>query len=203
MRCITPVNPKDERMRMKTLFGCIVIVALMAGFSFGSTTVPTKWTSFTSSTGFSVKYPGNWFRKGISRDRLTILSSEGGADATIIKQGQAMISVTEASGYGNLSLSQVISRYTKNTVVLSQREVLSENISGRGCRNLMEIVSKEGAVPPEDVPGPVPYIINTEYFCEINKHAYITVLRNFQGDKTQLSYQKTALQVAVSLRIRE
>lgn len=93
--------------------------------------------------------------------------------------------------------------YTKDSSVLSRRTVRNENAREQGCRELREIISKESAVPPEDVPGPVPYIINTEYFCEMNKHKYVTVLRNFEGDEKQAIYQQVALRVAESLRADE
>jgi hypothetical protein len=114
-----------------------------------------------------------------------------------------MISVMEASGNVSSSLSQVIDQYNEGVVVLSQRHILSENMRGRGCREFKEIVSKESAVPPEDVPGPLRYIINTEFFCEVDKHIYVTVLRNFEDNKKQLVYQWVASQVAESLRENE
>ena len=204
MLCMIPAVPKDETMSMKTLLGCIVCAGLTAGVSLGLTgEAPVRWNSFTSSTGFVVQYPGNWFRKGDSKDRLLILSSKGGADAIIIKRGQAMISVMQASGVVGSSLSRVIDQYSQGAEVLSQRNVHNEHSGNRGCRELEEVVSREPVVPPEDVPGQVPYVIDTEFFCELNGRAYVTVLRNFQNDRKQAYYQSVALKVAESLRVVE
>lgn len=134
-------------MNMKTLFGCIVGVALTVCFSFAQNAVPATWKSFASSTGFSVKYPASWRRKGTSKDRLTILSSNGGAEAIVIKKGQAMISVMEVSGYALSSLSQVMDHYTEGVVILAKQDVVNDNILDRGCHDLKEVVSKEGVVP--------------------------------------------------------
>jgi hypothetical protein len=177
--------------------------ALIAGLSRAQEAVSKNWKSFKSSTGFSVDYPGNWFRKGISTDELMILSSRGGAEAIVIKGGQAVISVSEERHYADSALSQVIDHYVQDAKVLSRRHIRNENLGPGGCRELREIVSKEAAVPPEDVPGRVPYIIDTMYFCEINRHKYVTVLRNFEGDKRQRTYRQIALRVAESLRAYE
>jgi hypothetical protein len=109
----------------------------------------------------------------------------------------------EEREYLNSTLSEVIDHYTQGTDVLSRRNVHNVSAGTRGCRDLKEIISKEGAVPPDDVPGPVPYIINTEYFCEVNRHKYVTVLRNFEGDRRQTIYRQIALRVAESLRADE
>jgi hypothetical protein len=196
-----PAAPKDKNMSMKTLFGCIIGVALTAGVSFGLTGTSARWNLFTSSNGFVVKYPATWFRKGASKDRLLILSSKGGAEAIIIKKGQAMISVVEASRGVGSSLSRLIDQYSHDVDVVSRRTVLDEHNDHRGCRELKEVVSREAAVPPEDVPGPVPYIVNTEFFCEVNGRTYVTVLRNFQDDTNQGYYQGVALKIAESLRV--
>jgi len=132
-----------------------------------------------------------------------ILSSRGGAEAVVIKRGQAVISVWEEADYLNSTLSKVMDHHIQGTDVLSRKNIHNQNADDRDCRDLKEIVSKEGAVPPEDVPGPVPYIINTEYFCEVNGHKYVTVLRNFEGDKRQAMYEQIALRIAESLRTGE
>jgi hypothetical protein len=185
---------------MKTPLGCVISVALAVILSFAQEIALGQWNTFHSSTGFSVKYPDSWFPKGISKDRLMILSYRGGAEAMVIKRGQAVISVIEEHKYVNSTLVRLIDHYTQDTNVLLRRNIHNENAGNRGCRDLQEIVSKEGAVPPEDVPGPVPYIINTEYFCEVNSNKYVTVLRNFEGDERQALYQNIALRVAESLR---
>ena len=131
-----------------------------------------------------------------------ILSSRGGAEGVIIKRGQAVISVVQ-EGNTESTLAQVIDRYTQETNIVSRRAIRNENAGGRGCRDLQEILSRENAVPTQDVPKPAPVIINTEYFCEVNKRKFVTVLRNFEGDKGQEMYQHIALRVAKSLRVDE
>ncbi len=186
---------------MKTRFAIVICLALTA--SLAQVTSLAHWKSFKSSTGFFVKYPATWYSKGTSTDRLMILSSRGGAEAVVIKRGQAVISVKEEVQYADSTLSQVMGHYTQDTHVLSQKTIHNGNAGTHGCRDLREVVSREGAVPPEDVPGPVPYITNTEYFCEIERHKYVTVLRNFESDKKQAMYQQIALRMAESLRADE
>lgn len=185
---------------MNILLGCATGLALIASLAPAQETTSENWKSFKSSTGFTVKYPGDWFPKGTSTDRLMILSSSGGAEAIVIKPGQAVISVIEEEKYAKSTLSQVVDHYIRDSDVLSRRNIHNENAPTLGCSDLREIVSRESAVPPEDVPGHAPYIINTEYFCEIKTHKYVTVLRNFEGDKKQARYQQIAMRVAKSLR---
>jgi hypothetical protein len=128
------------------------------------------------------------------------VSSKGGAEGNVIGKGQAMITVVEAS---QSSLTQVIDHYTQQVHILSKRDVINTASGDRACHTLSEIVSKEASVPPEDVPGPVPYMINTEFFCETNNHVYVTVLRNFEGDKNQSSYQAVALELAKNLHVEK
>ena len=129
-----------------------------------------------------------------------IVSSKGGAEGIIIKRGQALISVTEDMTPANSTLSRVIDYYTQDTDILSRRSLRNDKAGLRGCRELTEVVSREAAVPQEDVPGPVPHIINTEYFCQVNAHKYVTVLRNFESDKKQPAYQEIASRVAQSIQ---
>jgi hypothetical protein len=186
---------------MRRLILCAVSVVAVTGISFAQKTGSEKWKLFHGSSGFSVEYPGSWFPKGISTDSLTILSSRGGAEAVIIKDGQAMIVVSEEEEYLHSSLDQVIAHYiTEDTRVLSRRTIRNEGAGTRGCTDLQEILSRGPLVPPEDVPIPVPYIINTGYFCEVKQHKYVTALRNFEGDKQQSDYQRIALRVAESIR---
>jgi len=161
----------------------------------------SQWKVFNSSAGFSVTYPADWFPKGISTDRLTVLSSKKGAQATIIAGGEAMISVSEEEEPANQTMNEVVNRYLRDTTLVSRREIHIEGAASRSCKALNEIVSKEGIVPPEDVAGRVPYVINTQYFCEIDSHIYVTVLRNFEGDRQQALYVQIAQQMAKSLRV--
>jgi hypothetical protein len=164
-----------------------------------------NWKSFKSSTGFTLEYPGNWFRIGVSPESLSILSSRGGAEGVIITDGQGLINASEEPKFRNLNLSQLIDYYTKwheDLRVLSRRSIRNENAGSQGCRNLLEVVSKEPIVSPEDVrPKIPPNIINTEFFCEMNGRKYVIVLRNFEGDKKQASFQQTALRLAESIRV--
>ncbi len=175
------------------------VIAMMASLCVAQQT-PADWRSFTSSKGFSVKYPRSWLPKGTSTDRLTLLSSKGGAEALVIRPGQGLISVMEDGDSLNTTLDQVVDRYLRDTFALSRRSLENENAGALGCRAMIEIVSREAAVPPEDVPSPPPFIINTEYFCQVGRHKYVTALRNFEGDERQASYQRVALQVAKTLR---
>lgn len=188
---------------MRASLACALCIILAADLSFAQKSVSVKWESFKSTTGFSVQYPESWYRKGISNDRLLILSSKGGAEAIIIKHGQAMISAMQAERHLGKSLSQIIRFYSQNVDIISRQKIRNRNAGKSGCSDLEEIVSKEGAVPPEDVPGTVSYIINTEFFCQINQRTYVTVLRNFQGDNSQAAYQQIALRMAESIRADE
>jgi hypothetical protein len=190
---------------MRSTLGCALAFALVSATSLGQGPGqgpgPGRWRKFRSSTGFSVRYPANWFRKGVSKDRLLVLSSRGGAEGLIINRGQAFISVVEERKYEGLPLRALIDYFTARARVLSQRTVRNGDAGSRGCRVLQEVVSRAPIVPPEDVPGPVPYVIDTGYFCQIGRKRYVTSLRNFEGDKRQASYREIALRVAESLRI--
>ena len=161
------------------------------------------WKKFTSSTGFSVMYPGSWFRIGISTDRLAILSSEGGAEGIVIKRGQAEIIVTELQGPPGASLSELIRRDLKEEfAILFRRDLNSKTQNEAGCGLLKEVVSEQEAVAA-DVPARVhvPHIINTGFYCEIAGRKFSTLSKNWKGDERQRQYQRIALQVARSLRI--
>jgi len=112
-----------------------------------------------------------------------------------------MISVSEEEEPANQTMNEVVNRYLRDTTLVSRREIHIEGAASRSCKALNEIVSKEGIVPPEDVAGRVPYVINTQYFCEIDSHIYVTVLRNFEGDRQQALYVQIAQQMAKSLRV--
>ena len=81
----------------------------------------SQWKVFNSSAGFSVTYPADWFPKGISTDRLTVLSSKKGAQATIIAGGEAMISVSEEEEPANQTMNEVVNRYLRDTTLVSRR----------------------------------------------------------------------------------
>lgn len=186
---------------MRSTLGCALALALVSAASLGQGPRPGRWRTFRGSTGFSVRYPANWFRKGVSGDRLLVLSSRGGAEGLIINRGQAFISVSEERKYEGLPMGALIDHFTARAHVLSQRTIRNGAAGSRGCRVLQEVVSRAPIVPPGDVPGPVPYVVDTGYFCQIGGKRYVTALRNFEGDKRQASYRATALRVAESLRI--
>jgi hypothetical protein len=171
-----------------------------AGTSPAAGKPPQEWATFSSSTGFSVQYPVAWVRKDIAIDRLLILSSEGGAGEAVIKPGQALLSVVEAQKEENLSLQQLRDLYNQGVAILARRHVHNAAAGADGCRDLYEVVSKEPATPPGETLRPGPELINTEFFCQIGRRKYVTVLRNFEGDEQQVGYQEVALRVAESLR---
>jgi hypothetical protein len=173
----------------------ILLLTVCAGV-FAST---DKWQRFNSSSGFSVMYPSTWFRIGISTDRLQLLSSKGGAEGVIIKPGQAEITVVEARASSTKTLTQIADDYTQGAVVLSRRDIPPE-LTGHGCRNLQEVISKEQPVSPTDTPIDVPYVVNTDLFCEAGGHKIVTLLRNWEGDQRQEEYQRIVLRMAKSIR---
>lgn len=175
-------------------------LALLMAFGYMAFASPDEWRLFKSSTGFSVSYPETWVRNGVSRDRLQVRSSKGGAEGIGIKQGQAEITVMEAPESSRQTLAQVIAYYTQDTKVLSQRDVPGE-VGLHVCNNLMEIISKESAIPPGDSPISVPTIINTDFLCEVDGHKIVTLLRNWEGDERQKKYQQVALRIAKGIRM--
>ena len=177
----------------------VVLLLTLGGVAVAST---DGWQRFSSSSHFSVLYPGAWVRNGVSTDRLQLRSSEGGAEGVGIKPGQAEITVMEAQESSKQTLAQVIAIYTQDTTVLSRKDVPGEAAS-RGCSELKEITSKEPAVPPGDSPISVPTIINTDFFCEVQGRKIVTLLRNWEGDKRQAEYQQVALRMAKVIRLNQ
>jgi len=159
---------------------------------------PAADRRFVSPHQFAVMYPRGWWRFGISPDRLQILSSKGGAKGLIIKQGQAYISVKEDSS--TMSLSGLIDYYTSDATILSRRTIALQP-SNNGCATLTEVISREPALPQEWVSLPVGYITNTNFFCEAEGRKIVTVLRNWEVDRRQEEYQRTALRVAKSITL--
>jgi hypothetical protein len=180
---------------------CKAVVALLL-LSLGGVAVASTdaWQRFSSSNRFSVPYPAAWVRNGVSTDRLQLRSSEGGAEGIGIKQGQAEITVMEAQELSKQTLAQVIATYTQDTTVLSRKDVSGESAS-RSCGELKEVTSKEPAVPPGDSPINVPMIINTDFFCEVQGRKFVTLLRNWEGDRRQADYQQVALRMAKGIRL--
>lgn len=177
-----------------------VAVVLLIAFGCMSFASPDGWQLFRSSIGYSVLYPRTWVWNGISRDRLQLRSSEGGAEGIGIKQGQAEITVAAAQESSNKTLAQVITFYMQGATVLSRKEIEREP-APNSCSELKEITSKEPAVPTGDTPIDVPTIINTDIFCEVQGRKIVTLLRNWKGDKRQVEYQQVARQMAKSIRL--
>lgn len=122
----------------------------------------------------------------------------------MIKRGQAEIVVIELEGPPTATLSQLIDQDTREeAAILSRRDIHNEHAEKGSCTDLKEVVSRQDAVPPNDVPLPVPYIINTDFYCEINGRRFSTLLKNWQGDPRQKEYRRITLGVAKSLRISE
>lgn len=104
----------------------------------------------------------------------------------------------EASESTKKTLAQVVAFYTQDTTVVSQKDVAGEPAS-KGCSNLKEVISKGPAIPPRDAAVSVPNIINTDFFCELDGHKVVTVLRNWNGDKRQEQYRQVALRIAKAI----
>jgi hypothetical protein len=183
------------RVRKATL---VLFVITLAAASFGST---DAWQRFSSSTLFSVMYPGTWFRIGTSTDRLQLLSSKGGSEGIVIKRGQAEITALEAEGPQSKTLEQVINYYTKGSSVLSQRSI-SSLPDTRGCSDIKEVVSNEEPIPSADSSIGMAHIMNTDLFCELSGHKIVILLRNWEGDDRQEEYQRVALRMATSIRLK-
>ena len=177
-----------------------VVVALLLVFGWAAFAASDGWNLFKSSTGFSISYPGTWVRSGASTDRLYIRSSKGGAEGIGIKHGQAEITAMEAPESSEQTLHQVIAYYTRDTTIISQQDVPEEKVP-KNCSDLREVVSKEPAIPPGDSPISVPMIINTDFFCEVEGHKVVILLRNWEGDKRQQEYRHIALQMARGVRM--
>jgi len=174
----------------------LLLVVTPAAFS-------EDWKEFRSSKNFSVEYPGTWFEIGGSSDRLQLLSSQRGAEGVVIKRGQAEIVVLEVPESSGKTLGEVIDYYLSGASVLSRHDIVASAEKEQGCRTLTEVVSTEHAVPSKDSPIPVPYIINTDFFCEADGHKIVTLLRNWKGDARQEQYQQAAMRIAKSIRIEK
>jgi hypothetical protein len=186
---------------MPALSKLAALFALLAFTLLAQRGAPADWKPFSSNTGFSVMYPATRFPIGISEDRLAILSSKGGAGGIVIKHGQAQIVVMEAQGSRTATLPQVIDYYVHGAAILSRKDLHNESAGERGCSDLKEVISKEEAVPAKDAAVPVPYIVNSDFFCEVNGRKFVTLLRNWQGDTRQGEYRRVALHMAESLRL--
>jgi len=186
---------------VKYFVNSLVAFALILTPSLAQRNTSEMWRPFMSSRGFSVVYPGSWFRRGASKDSLSIVSSKGGAEALIIKHGQGLISVVEEGASTRGGIEAVIDRYVGKSTLLSRRKIRNSRAAPQGCDFLEELIVREPAVPPEDVPGSAPNLIYTEYFCAIGQHKYVAILKNYEGDRLQRDYRAVALRVAESIRL--
>ena len=190
---------------MRKLAKRVALVTLMLVPCHGQNAIRQPgWEEF-KSIGFSVMYPDSWFRIGLaSEGRLDILSSKGGAEAIVIKRGQAEIMVFESQGPSAASLSQLMDEDARGAVlIVSRTDIHNKGAGENGCNELKEVVSKHEAVPAEDVTTHVPYIVDTDFYCEVNGRRFTTRLRNWEGDKQQERYQRVALEIAESLRLNQ
>lgn len=179
------------------LMACLLAGAVLA---FSAT---VAWREFRSSKTFTVEYPADWFRQGISPDRLDILSSSGHLTAVVIEKGEADISVAEEPEPARRPLAEVIHYYENGAPVLLRKSISPEQ--PEACERLDEIVWKEAPVPLEDVaPSMRPHLtdfIYTGLFCQIKGRIVVLILKNWQGDKKQKEYQEIALRMAKSIRL--
>jgi hypothetical protein len=189
--------------RWATRLKPVVVLALLAPTSPAQAQTGLHWKEFNSSTGFSTMYPASWFRIGLaSEGRLDILSSKGGAEAIIIKRGQAQISVIELRDPPDATLAQLMDEDAQGAVaIVSRTDVPNQGAGNNGCSDFKELVSKYEAVPAEDALIHVPYIIDTDYYCEVNGRKFTTRLRYWEDDQRKGEYQRVVLRMAKSLRV--
>ena len=149
------------------------------------------WTTFVSSSGYAVSYPGAWHRIGTSPDRLDIVSSTQHAEGVVIAPGEAEIVVLERTPAAGAAVSDVIARDVLGDSVLSRRELPHR---GRPCDVLTEVVSRSQV-------GPDTYERDTEFYCALAGHIFTTTLRSWPDDRRQDYYRRLAEQVAASLHL--
>jgi len=192
-------NPsRRSALRLDAVLGALLLLPVMVG-SAQTPTPPGNWKTFTSSTGFSVAYPGRWFPIGASEDRLQILSSNGGAEGVIIKRGQALISVLQVGSAQSGGMAAAIARETRGATVFSRRRVSVQPVLG-APQLIWEVISRSPAVPPQDILRKIPDEISTDYFVQSGTHIVDVTLVNWEGDGCQASYQDIAAKMGASIR---
>ena len=174
-----------------------LVIALSAATSWPPS---APWLQFRSSTGFTVDYPSNWFRDGISTDRLSILSARHGADAVIIRPGIADIVVIQPPDSIGPEITNVIHRYTRGVVPDSEWEVPVVPATG-GCERLRGVTFRAPIIPPDGAAGEVPVAVNTLLVCRLKLRVVVTIQRHIEGDRKQASYRDVALQMARSIKV--
>ncbi len=174
---------------------CIVLVIAFSALASNA----EKWERFISPGHFTVKYPSGWSRISASADRLQLRSAQSGSEGVIIKRGQALVMVIDEHDPSAQTLAQAIKEYNDNASIISTRgEIVKTNAPN--CANFKEVVSREPLVPAQDASRPVPYMVNTELFCETEGHRFIVILRNFEGDSRQQKYQQIIETMIKSIR---
>lgn len=174
-----------KRAFIAALFLCVVAAANAAD--------GTDWKRFDGGTSFSALYPTSWVTVAASTDRLRILTSNEENAGSLIGDGQAEIIVMVARGSVNATLAQLADQYAQDEFILSRRDIRNDKGDKQGCQNLREVTSKERMDSGS-------YIVTTRIFCEVNGDRFVTTLRNWQGDKHQAEYRRTALRIAKSLQ---
>lgn len=174
-----------------------LVIALSAATSLPQS---APWLEFRSSTGFTVDYPSNWFRDGISTEGLSILSARPGVEAVIIRPGIADIVVIQPPDSIGPEITNVIHRYTRGVVPDSEWEVPVVLAAG-GCERLRGVTFRAPIIPPEDAAGEVPVAVNTLLVCRAKQRVVVTIERHIEGDRKRSYYGNVALRMARSIRV--
>lgn len=177
------------------------VIPLVIALSAATARLPqdAPWLEFRSSTGFTVDYPPNWFRDGISTEGLSILSAKHGAEAVIIRPGIADIVVIQPPDSIGPEITNVIRRYTRGVVLDSEWEVPVVPATG-SCERLRGVTFRAPIIPPEDATGEVPVAVNTLLVCRVKQRVVVTIERHIAGDRKQAYYRDVATQMARSIK---
>ena len=177
------------------------VIPLVIALSAATARLPqdAPWLQFRSSTGFTVDYPSNWFRDGISTEGLSIVSAKHGAEAVIIRPGIADIGVIQPPDSVGPEVASVIRRYTEGVVADSEWEVPVVPATG-GCERLRGVTFRAPIIPPEDAAGEVPVAVNTLLVCQAKQRVVVTIERHIEGDRKRNYYGNVALRMARSIR---
>lgn len=149
------------------------------------------WTVVSLDRGISLRYPSSWWPSSISKERVDIMSSKGGAEGVRIRHGQAEIIAAIVHVASKTSLDQLISQSVRDQILVSQDNLAAS--ARNGCGYLEKVVSL-------DELGPGFFVVNTAYFCELDKVGLVVTLRNWQGDKRQAEYEGIVLRLVRSVR---
>ena len=165
----------------------------------------TAWPAFRSSEHFEVRYPTTWVRVGSdnglgeSTARLELRSSRGGAEGSVIRRGQAFLSVADATGEGAPDLAALVAARIRSHVVVRRDSIPGSAASG-ACPWFVEVDTRDPAAPPGTILGTVPDVNTAQFYCPIGTRRFVTFLSYYAGDPKQDVYRAVALRVARSLR---